>query len=90
MYPNEVNVFQQDGATSHTSRATQSYLEDSTSSFIKKNMNGPPTSRLQFHGLQCMGFTFRESLQQKDDWFSEEKLKDVIRQKWREIPQDKI
>ena len=37
MYPNENSVFQQDGATSHTIRATQSYQEDSTPSFIKKD-----------------------------------------------------
>ena len=36
IYPNEDYVFQQDGATSHTSHATQSYLEDSTPRFIKK------------------------------------------------------
>ena len=39
MYPNEDYAFQQDGATSHTSRAIQSYLEDSIPNFIKK-MNG--------------------------------------------------
>ena len=45
MYPNEVYVFQQDGATSHISRAIQSYLEDSTPSFIKK-INGFPDLRI--------------------------------------------
>ena len=37
MYPYEDYAFQQDGATSHTSHATQSYLKDSTPSFIKKD-----------------------------------------------------
>ena len=64
-------------------------LEDSTSSFIKKDV-WPPNSGLQFHELQCMGFTFRESLQRKDDWFSEEELKNVIRPKWREISQNEV
>ena len=42
MYPNEDYAFQQDGATSHTGCAIQSYLEDSTLNFIKKMMNGLP------------------------------------------------
>ena len=37
MNPNEDYAFQQDGAISHANRAIQSYLEDSTPSFIKKN-----------------------------------------------------
>ena len=43
IYPHRDYVFQQDGAISHTSRATQSYLEDSTPSFIKKD-EWPPQS----------------------------------------------
>ena len=34
MYRNEDHVFQQDGVTSHISRATQSYLKGITPSFI--------------------------------------------------------
>ena len=37
MYPNKYYVFQQDGATSHTSRTIQSYLKDSNPSFVKKD-----------------------------------------------------
>ena len=39
MYPNEDYVFQQDGATSHSRHATQSYPKGGrpTSSFIKKD-----------------------------------------------------
>ena len=37
LYPNEDFTIQPEGATSRTSRATQSYLEDGTQSFIKKN-----------------------------------------------------
>ena len=92
MYPNKDYVFQQDETTSHTRRATHSYLEDSTPRFIKKDECPPPRpiSKLQFHGLQCTGLAFRESLQRKNEFFKEDKLKDAIRQKWREIPQDEV
>ena len=36
MYPNNDYVFQQDGATSHTSNATQRYLEENSPNFTKK------------------------------------------------------
>ena len=43
LYPDGNFVFQQDGATSHTSRTTQAYLDQSVEEFIKKD-EWPPQS----------------------------------------------
>ena len=90
MYPNEDYVFQQDGATSHTSRATQSYLVGSTPSFIKKD-EWPPQSP----DCNPMDYSVWASLSEKvysgrKTVFKEEELKDTIRQKWSEISQDEV
>ena len=82
MYPNEDYVFQQDGASSHTSRSIHSYLEDSSPSFIKKDERSPQS-------LHCilMDFNVWDSLSEKvysgrTTVFKEEELKDAIRPKW--------
>jgi len=38
LYPNRHCIFQQDGAPSHSSKATQSYLDEATLRFIKKKI----------------------------------------------------
>ncbi len=43
LYPNTINIFQQDGAPSHTSNATQIHLEEVVPEFIKKD-EWPPQS----------------------------------------------
>ena len=43
LYPQNNNIFQQDGASSHTSRASPDYLTENTNQFIK-NDEWPPQS----------------------------------------------
>ena len=57
LYPNEDYVFKQDGATLHTVRATHSYLEDSTTSFIKKDQ-WPAQSPLAIPWITAYGIHF--------------------------------
>ena len=90
MYPNEDYVFQQERATLHTSRAIQSYLEDGISSLIKKDEWLP-----QSRDGNPMDYNVWDSLVEKvysgrTTVFKEEELKDVIKQKWQEIPQDEV
>jgi len=90
LYPNNDYVFQQDGAASHTSNATQSYLNDATPKFIKKD-EWPPQSP----DCNPMDFTVWDSLSEKvyadrTKVFTENELKDRIREKWNEIPQAEI
>ena len=78
-------VFQQNEATSHTSRATQSYLKDNTPSFIKKDEWSP-----QSRDCNPMDYCVWDSLSEKvysgrTTVLKEEKPKNAIRQKWREI-----
>ena len=81
MYINDY-VFQQDGATSHTSRPTQSYLKGSTLSFIKKDEWHP-----QSPDCNPMDYSVGDQLSEKiygrrTTVFKEEELKDEIRQKY--------
>ena len=90
MYPHKDYVFYQGEATSHTSCAIQSYLEDNTPNFIKKD-EWPPQSP----DCNPMDYCVWDSLSEKVysermTAFKEETLKDAIRQKWREIPQDEV
>lgn len=90
LYPNEGFIFQQDGATSHTSRVTQSYLEENTPNFIKKD-EWPPQSP----DCNPMDYSIWDSLSEKvyrgrNTAFNEEELKDAIKEKWREISQAEV
>ena len=86
----KVDVFQRDRATSHTSRATHSHLEDSTPSFIKNKQWPPqspdcnPMNYNEWDSLSWIVYCGRTTV------FKEKELKDAIRQKWREIPQDEV
>ena len=85
LYPNDTYIFQQDGATSHTSRVTQEYLEQNTPEFIKKD-EWPPQSP----DLNPMDYSVWDSLSEKvyagrTEKFTEQELKDRIEQMWGEI-----
>lgn len=85
LYPNDTYIFQQDGATSHTSRVTQEYLEQNTPKFIKKD-EWPPQSP----DLNPMDYSVWDSLSEKvyagrTEKFTEQELKDRIKEKWDEI-----
>ena len=60
LYPDGNFVFQQDGATSHTSRTTQAYLDQSVEEFIKKD-EWPPQSP----DLNPMDYSIWNSLSEK-------------------------
>ena len=47
-------------------------------------------SRLQSHGLWCMGFTSGKVYSGRATVFKKEEQKDAMRQKWREILQDDV
>lgn len=90
LYPNDDFIFQQDGATSHTSRATQSYLEHSTPTFIKKD-EWPPQSP----DCNPMDYSIWDSLSEKvyrgrNTPFTEDALKETIKRKWREITRTEV
>jgi len=90
LYPNNDYIFQQDGATSHTSRVTQEYLEANTPEFIKKD-EWPPQSP----DCNPMDYAIWDALSEKvysarTEKFTEEELKDKIREKWEEISTEYI
>lgn len=85
LYPENNYIFQQDGAASHTSKVTQAYLEQSTPEFIKKD-DWPPQSP----DCNPMDYAIWNSLSEKvyegrRDPFTEDELKERIREKWDEI-----
>ena len=90
LYPEDDYVFQQDGAPSHNSNATQNYLEDATPSFIRKD-EWPPQSP----DLNPMDYAIWDSLKEKvyanrRDKFTGDELKEKIRSAWDEISLDEI
>ena len=85
LYPENDFIFQQDGAPSHTSNATQSHLEQVVPHFIKKDQ-WPPQSP----DLNLMDYTIWDPLSEKvykgrTHKFTENELKEKIREKWEEI-----
>ena len=90
LYPQDNYIFQQDGATSHTSKATQDYLRRKTPDFIKKDQ-WPPQSP----DLNPMDYSIWDSLSEKvykgrNKKFTEEELKQRITECWEEITLDEI
>ena len=90
IHPNNDYVFQQDGATSHTSNATQRYLEENTPNFIKK-YEWPPQSP----DCNPLDYSIWDSLSEKvyqgrDRPFTETQLKAKITEAWNEITLNKI
>jgi hypothetical protein len=85
------SVFQQDGAASHTSKVTQSFLEEATPHFIKKDEWLP-----QSPDSNPMDYTIWDSLSETEVYsgrmeaFTENELKDKIREKWEEITLEEI
>ena len=85
LYPNGNFVFQQDGASSHTSKSTQDYLEKSVPDFIKKDQ-WPPMSP----DLNPMDYSIWNSLSEKvyegrKEKFTEAELKKKLKQSWQKI-----
>lgn len=90
LYPNDDYIFQQDGATSHTSRKTQQHLEGRVPNFIKKD-EWPPQSP----DCNPMDYSIWNSLSEKVyrgqmDVFTEGELKAKIRESWEEITLEEI
>jgi transposase len=85
LYPANDYIFQQDGATSHTSRRTQQHMEDVVPAFIKKD-EWPPQSP----DCNPMDYSVWNSLSEKvyegrTEKFSEEELKARIKRCWKKI-----
>ena len=88
MYPNGDYVFQQDGATSHTSCATHSYLEGSTPCSIRKDEwlpQSPDCNPIDYSSWASLSEKVHSG---RKTVFKE--LKDTIRQKWSEISQGQV
>ena len=90
LYPENDFIFQQDGAPSHTSNATQTHLEQVVPHFIKKD-EWPPQSP----DLNPMDYTIWDSLSEKvykgrTQKFTENELKEKIRGKWVEITLEEV
>ena len=80
LYPENDFIFQQDGAPSHTSNATQTHLEQVVPHFIKKD-EWPPQSP----DLNPMDYTIWDSLSEKvykgrTQKFTENELKEKMRE----------
>ena len=77
-------------ATSHTSRATQSYLEDGTPNFIKKDewpFQSPDCNPLDCNALDSLLEKVYSGMRTA---FKEGDLKDAIRQRRKEISQNEV
>ena len=90
LYPENDFIFQQDGAPSHTSNATQTHLEQAVPHFIKKD-EWPPQSP----DLNPMDYTIWDSLSEKvykgrTQKFTENEQKEKIREKWEEITLEEV
>ena len=84
MYPQNNFIYQQDGAPSHTSKASQQFLKNATPEFIKKD-EWPPQSP----DVNPMDYSIWDSLTEKvykgrSDKFDVEQLKERILEAWRE------
>ena len=85
LYPQNNNVIQQDGAPSHTSRASPDYLTENTNQFIKKD-EWPPQS----DDCYPMDYTIWDMLSERVyagrvHKFTEPELKQKISKVWQEI-----
>ena len=90
IYPNNDFILQQDGATSHTSRLTQQFLEDRQVVYIKKD-DWPPNSG----DLNPMDYAIWNQLseavfQNRREPFSERELKLKIVECWNDLSMDSI
>ena len=90
LYCNNIFIFQQDGAPSHTSHATQSFLTNNVPNFIAKN-EWPPQSP----DCNPMDYAIWESLKEKvyrgqRKKFPEPELKRKILESWQEISIEEI
>ena len=90
LYPENDFIFQQDVAPSHTSNTTQTHLEQVVPHFIKKD-EWPPQSP----DLTPMDYTIWDSLSEKvykerTQKFTENELKEKIREKWEEITLEEV
>ena len=79
-------VFMQDGATSHTSYLTQTFLETQNVNFIKKHewpLMSPDLNPMDYGILPAL----RELVYfQRTTPFTEEELKEKISESWNQIP----
>jgi hypothetical protein len=69
-------IFQQDGATSRTSKVTQEHLDEEVPEFIKKDEwppQSPDCNPMDYH--VHVGLALRESLSGRTEKFSKEELK---------------
>lgn len=90
LFPENNYIFQQDGAPSHTSKASQNYLAASTPEFIQKD-EWPPQSP----DCNPMDYAIWDCLKEKvyrgkRDKFDQEQLKNRIVDAWSEITLEEI
>ena len=90
LFPNKDYVFMQDGASSHTSRVTQEFLDQNVPEFIKKD-EWPPQSA----DCNPMDYGIWEILKQKiysgrKEKFTEPELRTEILKAWEEMDQQTI
>ena len=90
LYPDNDFIFQQDGATSHTSRRTQQHLEEEAPAFIKKD-EWPPQSPDCNPMDYCVWNSLSEKVYEgRMDKFTEEELKTKIKESWKRITLEEI
>ena len=85
LYPQNDYVFQQDGAPSHTSRASQEYLAENTNQFIKKDEWPPQSADCNPMDYAIWDMLIERVYAGQIHKFTEPELKQKILKVWQEI-----